>query len=443
MNILKSTLEVLHPASVSRLNHYIQGLLKYHLWAQVLLGFGLGISAGLFFSQNHLTINAGLVTSLTEWIAFPGYLFLRLVQMIVIPLIFASIVLGIASSENVEQLKKLGLRISIYFVGTTLVSLGIGVVVATILKPGKYINMQSLSGMGVHPVVGGDSAATTDVSLQDRVLGILPTNPLSAMNDSNMIQVVAFALIVGVALISIVPKQAQPLVDLLSSIQEVCMRVVNWSMYLAPFAVFGLTTKMVASVGLGALAGLGAYVITVVIGLMCVLLFYLSVVYFIAKRSPVKFLKDIFNVQLLAFSTSSSAVVMPLSIKTAEEDLKVRPSVAQFVIPLGSTINMDGTAIYQMIATIFLAQAYGIDLSTGQLVLVGMAAVGASIGSPGTPGVGIVILATILQSVGIPMEGTGLIIAVDRILDMMRTSINVSGDLTATVVMDHLTASKG
>ncbi|MGH1469150.1 MAG: dicarboxylate/amino acid:cation symporter [Bdellovibrionales bacterium] len=439
MNIIKSTLEGLHPESFSRLSHYIQGLLKYHLWAQVLFGFCMGIGAGLFFSQNPFSINPSLVTSLTEWIAFPGYLFLRLMQMIVIPLIFASIVLGVASSENPEQLKKLGLRIAVYFVGTTIVSLTIGVIIASIIKPGNYINITVLSGIDVSPV--DLIKAPTQVSIQDRVLGVLPSNPFAAMNDSNMIQVVAFALIVGVALISIATKQAQPLVDLLSSMQEVCMRVVNWSLYLAPLAVFGLTTKMVASVGLGALTGLGAYVVTVIIGLLSVLLFYLFVVSFVAKRNPITFLKEIFNVQLLAFSTSSSAVVMPLSIKTAEEKLKVKPSVAQFIIPLGSTINMDGTAIYQMIATMFLAQAYGIDLSTSQLILVGLASVGASIGSPGTPGVGIVILATILQSVGIPIEGTGLIIAVDRILDMIRTSINVSGDLTATVVMDRLTKS--
>lgn len=438
MNIIKSTLEALKPESFSRLTLHIQGLLKYHLWAQVLFGFCLGIGAGALFSQNPTNFNPSLLTNLTEWIAFPGYLFLRLVQMIVIPLIFSSIVLGVASSDNIEQLKKLGMRIALYFVGTTLVSIIFGVIIASFIKPGRYINMQSLASVGTNPNLKGTIDPSIQISLQDKLLGILPQNPFSAMTDSNMIQVVAFGLVVGVALISITAKQAQPLVDLLSSMQEVCMRVVKWSMYLAPFAVFGLTTKMVASIGIAALSGLAVYVITVILGLLSVLLFYLLTVYLVGKRNPLTFLKDIFPVQLLAFSTSSSAVVMPLSIKTAEEKLKVKTSVAQFVVPLGSTINMDGTAIYQIIATMFLAQAYGIDLSMGQLILVGLTAIGASIGSPGTPGVGIVILATILQSVGIPMEGTGLIIAVDRILDMMRTSINVSGDLTATVVMDKL-----
>ena len=437
MSFIRDTLENLRPVSMGRLSANLQSLLSAHLWAQVLLGFALGIAAGTALSMNVGGISVSLSASISEWVAFPGYLFLRLIQMIVIPLVFASIILGLASTEDLEQLKAIGMRIAIYFLFTTVVALVIGFFVASLIRPGEFIDSNMLAGFADASAPAVDISGQNTISLQEKVLAVLPQNPFVAISDSNMLQVVAFALIVGIALLSISLEQAKPIIALLSSVQEVCMTIVKWSMYLAPFAVFGLTTKMMATVGLAALAGLGAYVGSVILGLVCVFLFYMFLVVFVAKRNVSDFLKSIFSVQVLAFSTSSSASVMPLSIQTAEEKLKVRPSIAQFIVPLGSTINMDGTAVYQMIATMFLAQAYGIDLSTGQILLVGLSAVGASIGSPGTPGVGIVILASILTSVGIPVAGTALIIAVDRILDMLRTVINVSGDLTATVVMDR------
>ncbi len=438
MSFIAETLVALNPRSLKLVSSSLQDLLRQQLWAKVMFGFAMGIVVGLLLTQGPIPIEAKWVETISEWVAFPGYLFLRIIQMIVLPLIAASVMLGVASSEDVEQLKSLGLRIAVYFLGTTIVSLFLGFLVASVLKPGSYMDTQ----------VAGSEAAVGNVdvrvggSLKDQILGLFPQNPFSAFSEGQMLQVVIFSLIVGVALISMKADMARPLLRLMESIQEVCMTVVKWSMILAPIAVFGLTTSMICSVGTQALFGLGFYMLTVMVGLLVVILFYLLLVTFIAKRNPFQFLKSIFSLQLLAFSTSSSAAVMPLSLKTSEDDLGVKGSIAQFIIPLGSTINMDGTAMYQMVATMFLAQAYGIDLSAGQLILVGMTAVGASIGSPGTPGVGIVILASILQSVGIPLEGTGLIIAVDRILDMLRTVVNVTGDMTASVVMDALEAPR-
>jgi Na+/H+-dicarboxylate symporter len=434
MSFIAETLVALNPRSLKLMSYQLQGLVRSHLWAKVLLGFFLGIGFGYLLGHGFLADQQGWVETLSRWVAFPGYLFLRIIQMIVLPLICASVILGVASSENVEQLKVLGLRIASYFISTTVVSLSFGVLVATVIRPGRFMDVGQAAVTGA--AAGVDIGQLPKVSLQDQILSLFPQNPFSAFNEAEMLQIVIFSLIIGVALISMRAEAAQPLLRLMESIQEVCMTVVKWGMKLAPFAVFGLTTSMVASVGGGALLGLGVYMATVVLGLSMVLGFYLLMVTVIAKRNPWSFLQSIFSLQLLAFSTSSSAAVMPLSLKTAEDDLKVRSSVAQFVIPLGSTINMDGTAMYQMVATLFLAQAYGVDLSMGQLILVGLTAVGASIGSPGTPGVGIVILASILQSAGIPLEGTGLIIAVDRILDMLRTVVNVSGDVTASVVLD-------
>jgi len=213
-------------------------------------------------------------------------------------------------------------------------------------------------------------------------------------------------------------------------------------MLLAPLAVFGLLAQITTKIGLEVLFGMGIYVGTVLLGLFILLCLYLLIVLVISRRSPWKFLSAVRDVQLLAFSTSSSAAVMPVSIKTAEEKLGVRSSISQFLIPLGATINMDGTALYQGVATIFLAQVFGVDLGVSGLLLVIVTAVGASIGSPGTPGVGIVILATVLDSVGIPLSGIALIIGVDRILDMSRTAVNVTGDLTACTVMDRWVGGK-
>ena len=215
------------------------------------------------------------------------------------------------------------------------------------------------------------------------------------------------------------------------------MVVVRWAMYLVPLAVFGLMAQLTARMGLDALLGMGVYVVTVLSALLLALAF-LTVVYVIGRRrSPVSFLRGSRDVLLLAFSTSSSAAVMPLTIRTAEEALGVRKGVSRFVIPLGTTINMAGTALYQVVATLFLAQVYQVDVGLPGLLLVGVLAVGASIGSPGAPGVGIVILAMMLGSVGIPAEGVALIIGVDRVLDMSRTTLNVAGDLVAASVIDQ------
>ena len=209
-----------------------------------------------------------------------------------------------------------------------------------------------------------------------------------------------------------------------------------WAMRLAPLAVFGLIMDFVLRVGLSALLGLSAYIATVITGLIILLLVYLLIVLVFAGRNPLKFAGQIADAQLLAFSTSSSAATMPLSLRIAEDRLRVSPPVSRFLIPLGATVNMDGTALYQVVAALFIAQLYNVDLSTVELAVLIFTVVGASIGSPSTPGVGIVILATILQGLGIPPDGAAILLGVDRILDMCRTSVNVSGDLTACVVMD-------
>jgi Na+/H+-dicarboxylate symporter len=428
----------LTPSSPHRLAARLDYLLRGRLWAQILLAMVLGVALGLCLSPSGgAMVSSDTAGLLAAWLALPGRLFLAMIQMVVVPLVLSSIILGITSSGDPKFLKQIGLRIAPYFILTTSVAVLIGSIVALWLQPGQYIDV----GSGLAPAAVSESAVAV-ASLPDRLIEIIPANPTSALLSRSMFQIVVLAIFIAVAMVSISERRAKPLLDLCVSVQDVSMKIVSWAMALAPIAVFGLLAQISVQVGFDAIIGVATYVATVLLGLVILLGFYLLIVTVLARRSPVAFLRSISNVQLLAFSTSSSAAVMPLSMKTAEESLGVKPAVSQFVVPLGATVNMDGTALYQVIAAVFLTQVYGIELSIAQLLLLSVTTVGASIGSPSTPGVGIVILATIVQGMGVPAEGLALIMGVDRILDMSRTAVNVSGDLTACVVMERFLDDK-
>lgn len=422
------------------LSKHLTKLVQGRLWLKVLIGMLLGIATGMLIGPTTGWLPAETATTVGNWLALPGQLFLTLIQMIVMPLIFASVVRGLTSSESFEQLRKMGIGVVVYFVITTTIAIIIGLGVAKLINPGSFVDAGSLKTTLATSGVAPPSAHATMPTLSElpqTLVTILPTNPLTSMVEGQMLQVVLFAAIMGVALVMMKADQSKPLLDLMASLQEVCMTVVGWAMRLAPIAVFGLMAQLTTKIGLNAILGMGVYVGTVLLGLAILTSMYLLLIYIFARESPLHFLRNTRDVLLLAFSTSSSAAVMPLSIKTAEEKLGVSPSVSQFVIPLGATINMNGTALYQGVATIFLAQVYGVDLSTSALLLVIVTAVGASIGSPGTPGVGIIILAMVLETAGIPTAGIVLIMGVDRILDMSRTSVNVCGDLVAAKLMER------
>lgn len=422
------------------LSKHLTRLVAGRLWLKVLIGMFLGITVGMLIGPTTGWVQQETATTIGNWLALPGQLFLTLIQMIVMPLIFASVVRGLTASENFDQLRKMGSGVVVYFVVTTTLAIIIGLGVATLINPGNFVDANSLKSSiqsGTTPVQTEQLAAPNLAELPLKLVTILPTNPLTSMVEGQMLQVVLFAMIMGIALVMMQPSQSKPLLDLMASLQEVCMTVVSWAMLLAPVAVFGLMAQLTTKIGLNAILGMGVYVGTVLTGLFVLLCLYLLLIYIFTKESPLAFLRGSRDVLLLAFSTSSSAAVMPLSIKTVEEKFNVAPSVSQFVIPLGATINMNGTALYQGVATIFLAQVFGVDLSTGALLLVVVTAVGASIGSPGTPGVGIVILAMVLETAGIPTAGIVLIMGVDRILDMSRTAVNVCGDLVAAKLMNR------
>ena len=429
----------LQPAPLHRLVDQVQELLRAKLWLQVSLGLLLGTMMGFVLGPELGWVSERVATTLVQWMALPGKLFLALVQMIVVPLVFASIVGGLGASDDTEQLRSLGLRAAAYFTLTTATAIAIGLGLAYTLSPGALVEHAGVVERSAGEQVGLPAIG----DLPDMLVGLLPVNPLEALVSGQMLEIVLFAFVVGVALVVMPAPKAAPLFDLLESLQNVCMTVVRWAMKLAPLAVFGLSVRLTATVGLDALVGMAAYVGTVLLGLGMLMVVYVVLAMVIGGHRPRTFLRAARDVQLLGFSTSSSAAVMPLSMRTAEEELGVEPAMARFVIPLGATINMDGTALYQGVAAVFLAQVYGVELGLGGMLVVVVTIVAASIGAPAAPGVGIVVLSGILAGVGIPASGVALLMGVDRILDMARTVANVTGDLTASVVLDRWLGRRG
>ncbi|MBD3388410.1 MAG: cation:dicarboxylase symporter family transporter [Candidatus Altiarchaeales archaeon] len=429
-------LELLYPKPLKRLNSHLQDLVAGRLWLKILLGMVTGLLAGLVLGPSAGLVEPSTASIVGDWLAVPGQVFLGLLKMIVVPLVFASIIGGIASSENLEQLRKVGLMLLVFVVVTTSYAIAVGVALAYVVEPGEYVTAPETAS---EPESSENPQQALDLGNLPKAIGsLVPANPLNSMVETEMLQVVLFAMVIGLAVISIPVEQAKPILELIASLQQVCIQIVKWAMVLAPVAVFGLMAKLTTQLGLDALLGMAVYVGTVLAGLLLLLTTYTLISFAAARISPLTFLTRTRELLLLAFSTSSSAAVMPLSIKTAEEKLGVRKSLSQFIIPLGATVNMAGTALYQGVAAVFLAQVFDVQLGISQILLIIATVVGSSIGSPATPGMGIVILSIVLTSVGIPAVGVALILGVDRILDMARTSVNVTGDLTACLVMEKL-----
>jgi len=416
---------------------HLQSLIDAKLWVKVLLALFLGIGFGVVLSPETAWVPKSISTAMGDWLALPGMLFLKMVQMIMIPLIFASIITGIVSATG-DQLKKLGIGLGVYFIITTTISIFIGVVLTLLIKPGNAIHENTTADhtdVVKNADVGGEVAGLNDIP--GAITSLLPENPLASMVSGEMLAIVIFTIIIGVAIVQLSEAAKNPIMHLLSAIQEICMTIVNWAMRLVPYAVFGLMAQLTSSVGIGSLKGIGLYVATVLLGLLIFLGIYLFIVAVVGRFNPILFLRKIKDVQLLAFSTTSSAAVMPLSIKTAQDELGISKSISNFLIPVGATVNMDGTAMYQCISTLFIAQVYGMEMTISSIVLIMFTLVAASIGTPAIPGGGVVILASVLQSAGIPAEGIVIIIGVERILGMFRAAINVTGDLTACLVFQR------
>ncbi|WP_050551639.1 dicarboxylate/amino acid:cation symporter [Bacillus mycoides] len=383
----------------------------------------------------------GLVVGLTLNLAAPsifeplnqyafnplGQLFIRLIKMLVVPVVFISIVLGAAGLGDPKQLGRIGLKSISFFLVTTAVAISIAVTFALIIKPGAGGNFKT-DGLKYE-------GAKTETSFVDTLLNIVPDNPAKTMADGNMLQIIAFAALIGLGL-AVLGKRVQGVHSLLEQGNELMMYLVNLVMKLAPIGTFGLLASSVGKMGLAGVAAMFKYMIVVMLVLIIHGVFvYGGLLKVLAKESIIRFFKHFGPVMAIGFSTSSSNASLPFAMKTAQEKLGVPKAISSFVQPLGATINMDGTAIMQGVATVFIAQVYGVELTLPQLAMVVLTAVLASIGTAGVPGVGLVMLTMVLNQVNLPVEGIALIIGIDRILDMSRTAVNISGDAICAMIV--------
>jgi len=420
---------------LNNLSIHLDRLINGRLWLKVIIGLVLGAGLGILLNPSTGLISENITLRLADWLDLPGQIFMRLVQMIMIPLIFTSIITGIVSNTS-ENLKKFGFRLLIYFVFTTAIAIIIGMTVTLLFKPGQYI--YSLGGFpqsNESQIVPNEQTNLIE-NIPSAISNLIPNNPLESILTGEMLGVVIFTIIIGVAITQLRPNTARPIIRFSEAIQKICMIVVSWAMILVPYAVFGLIAALLSRTSVEIFLGLGYYMGVVILGLIILMVFYLVLISILTQKNPFKFLKAIKEPQLLAFSTASSAAVMPLTMKTADEKLGVSSNISDFVIPVGATINMDGTALFQCVTTLFMAQAYGIELTILNLLLITFTVVAASIGTPAIPGGGVIILASVLQNAGIPVDGLIIIIGIDRILGMFRTAVNVTGDLTACLIFN-------
>lgn len=396
---------------------------------KVFIGLISGIIVGalLYPMKENPIVSKYIVSGLFE---FLGQGFLRLVKMIIVPLVFASLVTGTAAMNDVKKLGRIGIKTLAFFMGTTAIGIIAAIVGANILKPGAGIVLEN--------VQKAQYVAKETDSFVKVLLNIIPTNPIEALEKGEMLQVIFFAVMTGFV-ITILGEKAKRLQGIFEEVNSLMLKMVSLIMELAPLGIFGLIGKTFITLGWAAMKPLASFIIVTYI----LLLFHGLVVYQIllriyAKESPIAFLKKILGPMTLAFSTSSSAACIPLSLKTLKEEFNVEEKVSSFTIPLGATINMDGTAIMQGVATVFIAQLYNINLTTNDYFMVVLTSVLASIGTAGVPGVGTIMLSMVLSQVGLPLEGIGMILAVDRIVDMGRTTVNITGDLVCSVIIDRI-----
>lgn len=412
--------------------------LAMHWW--ILIGLVAGVAYG------YLAAVTGTTAHVLAYVQPFGTLFLNLLKMIAVPLVLFSLVAGVASLNDSSKLSRIGGKSIALYLGTTVVAITIGLLFVNLFGPGTGLAAATREKlMAAYGDVASERAATASgLSLLEQLVAIVPTNPFGALADARMLQVVFFALMLGLALTRLARRssEAAHVVSVFRTLADAIVEMVQMIMKLAPLGVFALLASVTADLGkdpetLGDLmASLGGYMATVVLALAVHgLVVYGALLRLFTKVPLRRFARAMAPAQLLAFSSSSSAATLPVTVRCVEQDLGVDSEVASFVLPLGATINMDGTGLYQGVAAVFIANALGMPLDLGQQLTIVLTAALASIGTAAVPGVGIVMLVIVLQQVGLPEAGIGLILAVDRPLDMCRTVLNVTGDATVATVV--------
>lgn len=365
-----------------------------------------------------------------------GTIFINLLNMIAIPLVLSSLIVGVASLGNLKKLARIGGKTIGTYIVTTAFAISIGLILGNLIQPGKKLNPQTKEELvaAYQTELAQRVQTKIEFSLIDQIVNLVPRNIIKAMADAEMLQIVFFALMVGMALTILSQSKAEPVIKFFDGFSDAMIKLVDIIMKIAPFGVFALISATVAEFGFEILGTLGWYIFTVLTGLLIHTIFiYGAIVKFFGKMSTKTFFKGIRRAQLVAFTTSSSAATLPVNMECCEENLGISKSITSFTLPLGATINMDGTALYQGVAAIFIAQVFGMDLSFFDQLVIIFTAVLASIGTAPVPGVGIIMLLIILKTVHIPEIGIALILGVDRILDMCRTVTNITGDAAVSV----------
>jgi len=409
---------------------------KMALHWQILIAVILGLAFGLNAES------LGLTDFTNDWIKPFGTIFMKMLKLIAVPLVLVSLVDGIANLKDISGLSRMGFKTIALYLTTTVIAITIGLVLVNIIQPGEYLSAETKTDLTEKFMKdASDKIATAETIKEAGPLKMLedmvPDNLVLAMSDNKlMLQVIFFALLLGIAIVSLPSEKTKPVKDFFNSLNFIILKIVELIMIIAPIGVFALLASMNANMEM--LSALGVYSLTVILGLaIMIFIVYPLFLMIFTKRKPKDFLKAIWPAQIMGFSTSSSAAALPVNMECCEKNLNLREETTSFVLPLGATVNMDGTSLYQAVAAVFIAQVYGQDLSMAEQLTIVISAVMASIGAAPVPGAGMVMLVIILQSTGINPAGLALIIGVDRILDMFRTTVNITSDAcVATIVND-------
>ena len=398
-----------------------------------------GIATGMLF----ISFGQGEVVQL--WIKPWGNIFIRMLQLIAVPLVLISLIKGVTGIEDIRRFSQIGLKALLIYMSTTVCAILVGLALVLSVKPGNFVDAAVASQMkeSYQHVVNEKMSAAESTSEQGPLSflnDIVPDNLFAASsNNSKMLQVIFFAIFFGIAAISLPKEKTKAVLKVVDSLYDIILKMVDYIIRFAPYGVFALMAALVAdnSSNLSIFAALGMYTLTVIAGLLLLIfVFYPLLVHLFTRIQTKHFIRSMYPVQLLAFTTSSSAATLPLNMETTERDLGISKEITSFVLPVGTTINMDGTSCYQAIAVVFIAQVMHIHLGWSELIAIVLLTTISSIGTPAIPGGSYVILTMVLSSVGIPADGLALILGVDRPLDMLRTSVNVTGDATVASIID-------
>ena len=401
------------PSKKSGKKHPLSFWTGMKLWKQILIALVAGLIVGMIFGPS-----AGVIKPV-------GTLFINAIKMLIVPLIFVSLVCGMTSMHDMTKMGRIGLKTIVLYLATTAVAITIGLVLGTVMQPGVGIGLEAAKVVEV-------KAAP---SLIDVVVNLVPTNPVAAMADGNILQIIVFAILIGLAIV-IAGESGKRIKDIFDSLAEVIYKLTAIVISFAPYGVFALMAWVAGTYGLDVLLPLGKVILAVYIGcIIHAVVVYGGLLTFLARLNPIRYFQGIAEAQAVAFTTTSSSGTLPVTMSCAQKNLGVSKSVSSFVLPLGATINMDGTALYQGVCALFVAQAFGVELGFGQYLTIIMTATLASIGTAGVPGAGLIMLSLVLTSVGLPIEGVAIIAGIDRILDMARTALNVTGDGMVAVLV--------